>query len=108
MLSNDIIVEVFNIRYKPDDMLVTQIAEELERYQLVVYQVMNNDHAITYKFKRSNVVGLSDVFGYLRIDRIKKLFEICASFDGSMMLPIKGDWLAIHDYLLNISYVAQE
>lgn len=104
MLPNTILSQIFNLQYKPDDILIIQIAEELENYPLIVSDILNYDHVIIYKFKRDDPC----ISGYLRIDRIKKLFEICINCDGEMILPIEGDWHVIHEYLLNIFSVVQK
>jgi hypothetical protein len=78
-------------------MAIDYICGKLEEFGFVVDTVQNLDVIIRITFKRS------EDRGELRIDRMGKLFEICAVIGGETIFPVSGNWELIADYLLAVS-----
>lgn len=89
-------------------MAIAHICDEIEKYQLDISKIDNNDCAITFFFARTAKEPLPEVQGELRVDRIAGNFEITAKCGGWTVMPVHGPWEVIHDYLLDISRVEQE
>lgn len=94
VLNEQIIKELFDIRFKASDIVVMSVADELERYGYNIDSTYNYDHAVVVNFS-------NDCFDCeLRINRIFREFVIQArSTCGIWILPNTGDWITVMHYL---------
>ena len=96
MLPNQIIKELFTVKYKVSDIVVDHIIEELNRFNCIPTNISDYDTSIIIEFGK---IGDFPIEGELRIDRLNKQFEICAFSQGNTFLPAYGDWHIIEEYL---------
>jgi hypothetical protein len=93
MLSTTIYDEIFNLKYKTGDMAIEFIIDEFCSHDLHVYNIEDNDLAVTFHAKNKHCRI------ELRIDRLNKVFDIVAQKDGWTIFPTRGDWNIIEAFL---------
>jgi hypothetical protein len=103
MIPKNIIEELFDIRYRPSDVTVDTILEEIidmgysidrcNDCDLIIYIDISNDQ----------------IEGEVRIDRVKRIFQlnIKSKNNSFVVLPSSGDWNCISNHLelLNVRNV---
>lgn len=88
--------EIFDLRCRPGDVALGHLYEDLENLGLVIKRIDNYDHAIIVVFHKP---GDHPIEGELRIDRIRRVFDISIMVDGEVVLPASGDWDLVLEYL---------
>lgn len=101
MLSQAVLDEIFNVRYRVSEQALDHISDELDQFRCTVSHVEDNDLAVTIYFGR-NMNGMPAVEGEIRIDRVNNQFEIVGVCEG-FMLPVTGDWSVILEYLRQLT-----
>lgn len=96
MLSEAVLHEIFDLRHKPNDVVLNHFFEDIEEYGLIVKQYFDYDHAIVIIFCRP---GDHPIVGEIRVDRIRRVFDISIKVDGAVVLPASGDWGLVLEYL---------
>lgn len=91
--------EIFNILHLPSEMALNHLLERIEENGFLVKKIDNHDHAIVIEFCRP---GDHQINGELRIDRIRRIFDIIAMVDGEVALPASGNWELVIEYLQNL------
>lgn len=104
MLSQVILNEIFNIRYRVSEQALDHISDELDRFRCMVSRVEDHDLAVTIYFSR-NMNGMPAVEGEIRIDRVTNTFWVVGICDG-LMMPVEGDWSVILEYLRQLCFPA--
>lgn len=80
MLSKTILDDIFNIEYKPTDVLIDHFSDELEDCGFVVGEVANYDTAIYIDFSIPEMT-IASLDATLVIHRMSKSFEVEASLN---------------------------
>jgi len=101
MLSQTVLTEIFNVKYRVSEQALDHISDELDQFRCTISRIEDNDMAVTIYFGR-NMNGMPAVEGEIRIDRVRKLFEIVGICEG-WMLPAEGDWSVIIEYLRQLT-----
>ncbi len=97
MLNPLIVVELFNVAYALNIVIIEQICDELVKYGYYVTNVVNNDVTVVIVFKAINLnCGIK---GELQIDRINKVFIIAVENGDAVVMPVVGGWELIDEYL---------
>lgn len=96
VLPGPVLTEIFDLRHKPSDVALGHLLDDLDDLGLVVRGSRNYDHAIVVEFYRQ---GDHPVEGEVRIDRIRRVFDVSAMVDGAVVLPASGGWDLVLEYL---------
>jgi hypothetical protein len=88
MLPQAILAELFDMRRTVSDIITQQIGDELETFCLTILDVTNYDHAIVLHFQSQDKVTQ----GELRVNRVRRQFELHAKVGQYMMFPVFGPW----------------
>ena len=91
-----IYTELFDIWRASTDIAIDHIFDELESVGFISVGYTDFDHAVVINFKS---LTNDAIFGELRVDRIRKLFDISMMVDDKVVMPASGDWLLIKEYL---------
>lgn len=100
-MQSVILDEIFNLQHRVSDQAIDYISDELDSFRCTISEVEDNDVAVTISFGRS-LNGMSKVVGEIRIDRLRKQFEIVGRCEGTM-LPACGSWDVIIEYLRQLT-----
>ncbi len=96
VLSEIVLHEIFDLRHKPNDVVLGHLFESVEECGLTIKQHFDYDHAIVIVFHRP---GDHPVAGEIRIDRIRQIFDVSIKVDEAVVLPASGDWDLVIEYL---------
>jgi hypothetical protein len=99
MLPRTITDEIFNLRYRVNDVALNHVYDELLKYGCLVTGTIDCDASIIIYFKRPNDATHPLLDGELRIDRIERTFEIAVKYGDTTVLPMLGAWELIDQYL---------
>lgn len=94
VLPAPIIDEIFDLRYKPGDMAIGHLCDDLEGLGLRVKEVVNHDHAVIILF---DATGDHPTDGEIRVDRVRQVFDVSAVVDSELVLPVSGGWETVLD-----------
>lgn len=100
VLPGPVLSEIFDLRHKPSDVALGHLLDDLDDLELVVRSTNNYDHAIVVHFYRS---GDHPIQGEIRIDRIRRTFDVSAMVDGAVVLPASGGWGLVLEYLQKLA-----
>lgn len=103
MLPQIIATDLFNnYQRRIGEMTVGYLTEELLTLGYCVTDVRDYDMAIVFD------LSSSAAYGMLRIDRIYKEFEITVIINGLTVLPCRGTWHDVIEYLTTINAHLQQ
>jgi hypothetical protein len=88
--------EIFNIVYRPTDVALGHLTDDISARGFTIVDIIDRDLTIYLLFRRD------DISGSIRIDRLAKLFQIEAKSAGGHYLPGCGNWDSIGTYLDNL------
>jgi hypothetical protein len=92
--------EIFDVRHKPSDVALSHLFDDIEDLDLRVRNYFNYDHAIVIVFYRP---GDHPIEGEIRVDRIRRIFDVVAKVDGAVVLPASGEWELVLEYLQKLT-----
>lgn len=105
-ISELVFHEIFDLSYHPSEMALNHLLEQIEERGYIIRRTNNYDHAIIVEFYYPSD---HQIIGELRIDRIRRLFDIVIKIDKEVVLPVSGDWSSVLQYLQkatpNIDYI---
>lgn len=96
---NTVLCEIFDLRFKPNDVTLNHFLDDIEGLNFTVSRCHNYDHAIVIIFYRP---GSPSVNGEIRIDRIRRTFDISVKIGAEVVLPVSGDWDLILECLTKV------
>jgi hypothetical protein len=99
-LPNPVIVDLFDIEYKPSRTAIDHIADVVESHGFSVNRIDNFDVRIWYRLLKEG----TDLSGDLIVDRMSRTFEISADCDDQKYAALATkDFDLIEDYLKLLS-----
>ncbi len=100
VLPKPVLGEIFDLRHKPSDVALGHLFDDLDDLGLIVRSSHNYDHAIVVHFSKP---GDHPLQGEIRIDRIRRVFDVSAMVDGVVVLPASGEWDLVLEYLQKLT-----
>ncbi len=97
ILPRPILDEIFNLQFQISDIAIQHFVDELDDLGFVVTNYINHDAAVMLNFSGEGMVG------ELRIDRIRRCFDIIVKCEGAVVLPASGDWNLVVEYLQKVT-----
>jgi len=97
MLPQPISQALFDVRYKPTDVVLEYLCNAIEGLSYTISDIDNCDLAVTIKF------GNTSTIGELRVDRLAQDFELTVRHKDFTFLPIRADWDAIINAIRKVS-----
>ncbi len=88
--------EIFDLRHKPNDIVLSHLFDDIENLGIQIRNHVDYDHAIVIVFHRP---GDHPIHGEIRVDRIRRIFDVSAKIDGAVVLPASGEWELVLEYL---------
>lgn len=93
ILAKSISDELFNLEHRANDIILNHLFDDVENQGFTISHYINYDHAIVIIFVDDNTEG------EIRVDRVRKIFDISATCNSITVMPISGDWDLILQYL---------
>jgi len=84
MLPQNILDNLFNVKYRADDITLEHISEEFVKIGFRVTELTNLDMIIYFQFTSDNLSG------ELRVDRLRREFQL--TITSEFCFPVIGDW----------------
>lgn len=85
--------EIFDLRHRVSDMALNHLTEDLDNLGLTVSGYEDMDHALILN------VYQDDFKAEIRVDRIRRCFDVQAIPAEGFCMPASGDWLVVIEYL---------